>query len=392
MKTIAIVTPKIDTFSNPTLTLLIEKLIERGYKILFLGYEQIFTSSEIMGKINFYSLPFNFYKFKKNPNSLIKLLKQYFDLYKLLKIENKVSLIICIDPFGLVIAGRIKKIIDVKLIYISFEIFFEDEFFVQRKKILKRLEMEYSQKVDLVVIQDERREKLLKNVNNFNERTKFMKIPVSPKPIDLSSNTYNIYKELNIPEGKKIVVYSGTLQNWCGINEILNLFPEKWNPDFWFVIHSHHKIIENTEIKIKMDNFKKKKYNISYHNEPFYDYAEYTKFLSKCHIGIATYFPNNIDIFAGKNIQEIGLASGKFSTYMMIGLPTITTANSMYPELNLKYCFGETIQNVSEIPEALIKILNDYENKILGCKALYENVLNPVSGINSLMDYIEVDK
>ncbi|MEO8209038.1 MAG: hypothetical protein ABI840_00640 [bacterium] len=388
MKTIAILTPKIDTFSNPILTLLIEKLIEQDYKILFLGYEQMLTPPEIIGKINFYPLPFNFYKFKKDPNAFIKLFRQYFDLYKLLKVENKVSVMLCVDPFGLVIAGRINKIINMKLIYFSFEIFFEDEFYVQRKKILKTLEMKYSKKVDLVVIQDARREKLLKNVNNFNGRTKFMHIPVSPKPMELNSNSYNIFRDLNIPEGKTIVVYSGTLQNWCGINEILSLFPQKWDPDFWLVIHSHHKIIENTEIKNKMENLQKTNCNFSYHNKPFYDYKDYIKFLSKCHIGLATYFPNNVDIFAGKNIQEIGLASGKFSTYMMIGLPTITTANSMYPELNQKYDFGETIENVSEIPGALVKIVNNYENKIRGCKALYENVLNPVSGINNLVNYI----
>lgn len=389
MKTIAIVSPKIDTFSNPTLTILIEKLIERNFKILFFGYEQMFTPPKIINKINFYSLPFNFYEFKSNFNSVVKLIGQYYYLYRLLKIENKVSTLICIDPMGLVIAGRIRKFIRLKIVYFSFEIFFEDEFYVQRKKILKTLEMKYSEKAGLVIIQDSRREKLLRSVNNFNGRTEFIHIPVSPKPEEIIPNNKSIYKKLNIPEGKTIAVYSGTLQGWSGVSELLDLFPEKWNTDYWLVIHSHHMDIENNEIKEKLKFLNEKNCNISFHNEPFYDYKDYINFLSECHIGIAMYFPNNIDIFAGKNIQEIGLSSGKFSTYMMIGLPTITTANSLYPELNLQYGFGETIKEIPELPGALVKIKNDYNNKVKGCKSLYENVLNPVPEINKLVNYFE---
>ncbi len=388
IKTIAIVTPKIDTFSNPTLTLLIERLLEENYKILFFGYEQMFVPPEIYGKINFYPLPFNFYKFIKSPNSIIKLFSQYYELYKTLRIKNKVDTIICVDPMGMVIAGRITKLIKVKLIYISFEIFFEDEFYIQRKKVLKSLEMNYSQKVDTVVIQDGRRERLLKNVNNFKDTTKFIHVPVSPKRVQLKPERYDIYKELNIPADKTIVVYSGTLQNWCGINEILNLLSGEWSSEYWLVIHSHHTEIENNELKEKIEDLIKNNFNLTYHNKPFYNYAEYAEFLSGCHIGIAMYIPNNMDIFAGKNIEEIGLASGKFSTYMMIGLPTITTANSLYPSLNLKYNFGETIGNASEIPSALTKIKADYKNKVNGCKSIYENVLNPVSKIDNLINHI----
>jgi hypothetical protein len=349
----------------------------------------MFIPGDIKGKINFYSLPLNFYKIKKNPDSIIKMIKQYYKLYKLMRIENKVRLIICVDPMGLVIAGRIQRLIKSKIIYFSFEIFSEDEFLIEGKKILKTLEKKYSKNADMVVIQDSRREKLLKEVNNFGEKTEFMHVPVSPEPMKINSNDYNIYSALNIPDGKTIVVYSGTLRKWSGISEILNLFPDKWNQDFWLVIHSHHKLIEDEVIKNKIENLRNNNYSISYHNKPFSDYASYAGFLSKCHIGIATYFPDRTDIFAGKNIEEIGLSSGKFSTYMMIGIPTITTANSLYPELNCRYNFGETIKSIQEITGALIKIRNDYDKKIKGCKSLYENVLNPVSGINKLVNCID---
>ncbi len=390
MKSIAIITPKIDTFSNPTLILLFEKLIEQGYTILFFSFDQLFIPKEIRAKIKTYQLPFNFYKFKMSINSLIKLVKQYFNLYKTLKIEHNVNSIICIDPMGLVIAGRIGKLIKTKLIYASFEIFFEEEFFVQRKRILKKLEMKYSTKVDLVLIQDYKRERLLRSVNHFNGKTKFFHVPVSPKTIEVSPNGFDIHKVFNIPKEKKIVVYSGSLQRWSGINELTSLISNGWNSDFWLIVHSHYILKESTELFNKIKSLIGSNFNISFHNKPFYDYKDYILFLSECDIGIATYFPNTIDVFAGKNILEIGLSSGKFSTYMMLGIPTITTSNSMFKKLNDQYDFGETINNINEIPEALRCIGKTYDKKVLGCKNLYDNILNPDSKIDEFISEIEL--
>ena len=395
MKTIAIITPKIDTFSNPTLILLFEKLIDMEYKILFFGFEQLFVPKEIRSKIEFQKLPFNFVSFFKRPQhsrrpyDMFKAMKQYYELYHLLKIKNKVKAIVCVDPMGLVFAGRICKLINLKIIYASFEIFFEGEFLDEKKKMIKINEKKYSDKVDLVVIQDKKREELLRLGNNFKSSTRFLHIPVSPGQIEIPSHDYDIYEELNIPRDKKIVVYSGTLQRWCGIYELLNLFPEKWNKDFWLVLHSHYILDPDNEIAMKIDYLVKNRMNVSFHNIPFFKFLDYAKFLSKCDIGIALYFPNDVDFFAGKNIIEIGLSSGKFSTYMMLGIPTITTSNDIYKELNKTYNFGDTINDVSEISEALDEIKKDYDQKVIGCKKVYEKVLDPVSGIEKLVNQIE---
>ena len=389
MKSIVILTTKTDTFSNPTLTLLIEKLIEKNYTILFYGSEQTMVPEEIKPKLNYYPLPFRFYHFQKNLKSLKKVTGQYLNLYKNLKIKNKADTVICVDPMGLVIAGRLRTLIKVRLIYASFEIFFKEEFKSDPKEIIKDLEVKYSKYADMVLIQDGRREKLLRETNNFRDSVKFIHIPVSPKKINTGIRKHNVHSELNIPESKTIVIYSGTLRKWSGINKILDLFNDRWNPDFWLVIHSHNLPDEEDEILKKINCHISSKKNISFHGKPFDNFRDYAEFLSGCDIGIATYFPDGDDVFAGKNIEEIGLASGKFSSYMMIGIPTITTQNSMYKELNKKYNFGETIADVAQIPEALVKIKNEYEKKTAGCKEIFERELNPEPGIESLMEYIK---
>ncbi|MBK9228717.1 MAG: hypothetical protein IPL67_17105 [Ignavibacteria bacterium] len=389
MKSVAIITPKIDTFSNPTLIALIDELIERKIKILFFGFEQIFIPKHVREKLELNELPFNFYKFEPSFRRMKKITTQYVDLFVKLKIKNKVEYLICVDPMGLVIAGRMKSAINAKIIYASFEIFFDDEFFVQRKKILKELEMKYSSDVDTVIIQDPRREKLLRDVNNFDEKTKFVHIPVSPMPSESPETTTDVHKEFGIPRDKKIAVYSGSLQGWSGISEILDLFPEKWNYDYWFLIHSHHRLEADNPVKKTLDRLIGSGMPITIHDKPFYEYKDYASFLAGCDVGFATYFPNPLDIFAGKNIQVIGLSSGKFSTYMMLGLPAVTTNHKTYAELNRDYSFGSIIDTPEDIPNALRVIGEDIESMKQNCKRLYREVLDPTKNIRSIVDYIE---
>jgi hypothetical protein len=140
------------------LILLIEKLLENEFKIIFFGFEQMFIPKKFRDALIFQYLPFNFYKFRKRPYAYFKLINQYVDLIKILKNQHKVKVLICVDPMGMVIAGRIKKLINVKIIYISFEIFFEEEFSIESKKIIKRLERQYSSKADIVIVQDKKRD------------------------------------------------------------------------------------------------------------------------------------------------------------------------------------------------------------------------------------------
>lgn len=395
MKSIAIITPNTDTFSNPTLLIMIRKLIDQNYNILFFGHKQIFIPKEIRDKIEFHPLPFNFSSFfcrQKKVNrrilDLIKLLKQYIAIYKLFRIENKISTLICIDPFGIVVGGRIKKLVNVKLIYLSFEIFFEEEIANEDKKRVKTLEKEYSKRSEFIVIQDSEREKLLRSANELGNEMEFFHIPVSPEKTEVNDSKFDLCKELNIPQDKIIIVYSGSLQSWSGILNILDLFPDQWDNEHWLLIHTHNDLPENNEIKHRIDKLIKEKQNISFHNIPFPGFLEYAGFLAGCDIGLAVYFPDYEDSFSGKNVGEIGLSSGKFSTYIMLGKPTITSSNKIYNYLNEKYNFGYIIDSADEIKKGIKEINAEYESKVEGCNNLYKEILEPETKINNFMEKV----
>lgn len=389
MKSLAFVTPKIDTFSNPTLIALIEELQRRDIRIIFFGFEQIFIPSQIRKHLELNELPFNFYEFEPSARRIKKLAFQYADIYYKLKCKHGTECIFCVDPMGLVVAGRMKNLLNAKIIYASFEIFFEDEFVDQRKKVLKRLENVYSEDVDTVVIQDPRREALLREVNNFRNGTRFVHIPVAPVPIDVTADKVDVHRLLRIPREKRIAVYSGSLLGWSGINEMLDQFPDNWDNDFWFLIHSHHRLENIDPVKKKIDELISEGMQITLHDWPFYEYKEYASFLAGCDVGFATYFPNPMDIFAGKNIQVIGLSSGKLSTYMMLGLPSVVTNHMTYAELMQGYEFGSIIYSAKDIRNALKRINENYDRFSSNCLRLYNEILDPTQKILRLADMIE---
>jgi len=72
-------------------------------------------------------------------------------------------------------------------------------------------------------------------------------------------------------------------------------------------------------------------------------------------------------------MQEIGLSSGKFSMYMMLGLPTIVTACKTYNELIKKYKFGAVIEDVKELKSV---VGGEYAKEDV--ERLYNEVLTPV--------------
>ena len=77
----------------------------------------------------------------------------------------------------------------------------------------------------------------------------------------------------------------------------------------------------------------------------------------------------------GKNIEYIGLSSGKFSTYMMLGLPTIARNIEPYISLNTKYSFGALIDSPRDIDTAIVFILNNYDRLSSNSRLLYNSEL-----------------
>jgi hypothetical protein len=267
--------------------------------------------------------------------------------------QGAYHLVFGVDSAGIIAAARYCEHNSTPLIYLSYEIFFTDELKTRKWLKIKQEEKHACQKADLVIIQDTKRAELL-SVENQVDISKFMLLPVAPRQSECIQSNF-LREHFHIPPEKTIVLHSGSFAEWTCAEQLLRS-ASSWPADFVLVIHTSYRPAHfdpwvRAVWKARLPNV----YLSSY---PFAA-EEYEKLVSSADIGLALYQPVNGSPFTQKNIENVGLSSGKFSFYMKCGLPTITMSQPVYRALSEKYKFGEVISDIGDIPLALKRIQAD---------------------------------
>lgn len=345
---IGIITFGQDTFTNPTIYSIIKRLNDKKIPVqIFSGFQQSIIPSELK-YTTYYNAPKGL-SLPRRPDNILIYIKAFFLVIYQLK-KNKVTHLIAVDPFGLIMAGRIKKIIKkLKIHYCSFEIFFEDEIknypgFVS----IKKKEIFYSQQVESILIQDPIRQGLLQKENKINPKfSGWHLVPVSPIVKYQHKKKYS-KSNFGLKETDIVYVHSGSIADWAGISLIIEAL-EKGLPDGTFMlIHNKSKFDFSNETHRKLLSYKENGANLILHDELFESYQDYCEFLACLDYGIVLYIADD-GVFTGMNIKEIGLSSGKFSTYMSAGLPSLLSSCTSYINLTKSYKIGVIVDDKNDL-------------------------------------------
>ena len=351
--------------------------IKNGYKVdVFNPYN---PDEGIVSDDNFNV--FHVCKYKSNPiMRVISLVIFLMNSYSYMK-KRKYKLLIGIDAYGLIIAGCLKSIFKVPLIYHSLEILMPTRFnyiSLKKKRLLKKMgyiihhsiikifERYFHKKSLLTIIQDEKRWSVLKRVNKLNYKSPVIYVPNSPMKDKLPNEKSDyLRKKFQISENKKIVLYAGSLGEWIGIDRILNNMTN-WPAEVVFVIHGRgnpdfivklKKIIDKCPVQVilSLDQFIEDEYNL---------------LVKSADIGIVWYHD-----FEDPNVYYIGAASGKIFYYLKYGLPVITNGWPGLQEIVEKNSAGICVDREIDIGLAIEKILtnyNFYSDNAKQCFKLYE--------------------
>ncbi|QIL40672.1 hypothetical protein G7074_16210 [Pedobacter sp. HDW13] len=284
-------------------------------------------------------------------------------------------------------AGRIKRFSEnINIHYFSFEIFFHDELKAYPKMLaIKNKEIYYSKNAHTVVIQDNERKCLLMTENKLPTSTNWCLIPVSPAHYECKPTKKKYNKSsFGLKETDVVYVHSGSVSPWAGINQIIEAI-EKGLPDNTYIfIHNRSKFNKSDGHHRQLFELKENGANLILHDGLFESYDEYYDFLLCFDYGITIYDPDG-GIFTGKNIEEIGLASGKFSTYMMLGLPTILSKCNTYKQIINDYAIGQIINDKNDLSYHI----NNHslsKCKKSDCEQFYSMVLDPTKAIDSFIN------
>lgn len=277
---------------------------------------------------------------------------------------------------GIVEAAKIAKFKKIHVGYISYEIFFEAE----TSKDEKKIEQEACKNINFAIVQDKIRAKHLSEQNEI-PMDKMIYIPVAGyKSFKRKPNKY-LHKRLGIPEDKRIAILTGSVNSWSIPIAVLENV-RKWNSDWVLVLHNRYGMIgfEKEHLKISKKN---KQIFISY--EQTNTVNELSIILNSADVGLAFYDPDYLGKYTGKNIEDIGLSSGKISTYLANGLPIISNKKEPLNTLNKKYKFGLFVNNYNEVADALDSI----NCQTYDCELFFNEELNLKTKIKPLLKLID---
>lgn len=348
---IAIFHPEGNINNNPNLNGIVEILCESGYEVdIYSKYrENVYQFSPCEGANLFLEKP-------NELNQLAEIIVR--------KILTSYNMVIGVD-LGIIEASEISKIRDIPLAYISYEIFFADEVGKESKKI----EIDACKNIRFAIIQDEIRGLKL-TVENKISSDKLIYIPVAGRKEKVYEKSMFLHNRLGIDIKKKIALVMGSTEKWTQTEDLIRSVPS-WPKDWVLVLHNRYGIdAMSWEIK---ELIYKNSESVFISKDPFSKFEDLTPLIHSASVGIALYKATYESKYTGKNVEFMGLASGKVSSYLQHGLPLITIEIEPLNTLVSKYNAGYTISKIDEISKVLERInLSQHDNAL----SLFKDVFN----------------
>lgn len=224
--------------------------------------------------------------------------------------------------------------------------------------------------------------------NTINEDRTLHFCPVAPKKyFGKHSDSEKNVEKLKLPIGKKYLLYSGYISyitNASWLIEIVDILPKDWV--LVITAWNMRDLIRLRNNRI-INHFMCKD-NVHIFQEPL-EQDDFIKLIQVCHAGLAFYTPDYENWLTGKNLQNIGLASGKFSNYISAGLPVITTAQPVFIKLAKQYSCARIMNQPGEVNTLLAEFENESKEKLLNdTQDLFQHYLSPIEGMNSFIKEI----
>lgn len=357
--------PHPDISTNPVLVNLIQRLSEDQILIdIYMPRNDRYLPLEPNDHVKIFDYP---REVKRNFFNSLLLNRQAGVMRK--KYSGNNYVVLAVDPEGLVDSYRYFKKINIPIVYLSFEIFFKDEMNSDKLKRLKKREIVAHREASFTIIQDQERSRILTIENELHEH-EFFYMPVAPSLNPVIQKSDYLREKYNISRDKYIVILTGDFNERSYAEELMEN-TQYWPDDFVLVVHLRSFPDEKTRNFIE----KSKSSRIYFSIEPLND-TDYHRALASADIGLALYKSVYLSPYSGKNVKNVGLASGKFSYYMKCGLPTVSVSQRYFKDLLREFGYGIDIDDFRNLPDALIEIKNKYDEYSRECKRLFETRLN----------------
>lgn len=371
---IALFEPHQDLATNPSLVCLLEALTRSGACVDVLMPDGG-RFPQVKGMATRYPFPRKFSLWRGGVRSTLRGWLSWLKHIQHMEVKRAFAvgaydLILGVNSAGIIRGYEYAKRYDVPLVYLSFGIFFRDELLSRREIKEKECECIASQFADLVVIQDRWRARLLAAENGLSPE-KFEYLPVSPAGSRSVRKSDYLRRRFNLSERQTIVLHSGSFAKWTYADELLENVAT-WPEDFVLVVHTRYKPGRRDRYIQAIQQARLS--NVVLSTDPL-PMEEYEQLVASADIGLVLYKPMGTR-YTQKNIQTVGLSSGKFSFFMKYGLPVISIGQQTYAQLLVDYVFGENLDSFSQMPAALNRVRSNYTHHQAEAQRLFSEKLD----------------
>ncbi|GAC1325551.1 MAG: hypothetical protein NVSMB2_24190 [Chloroflexota bacterium] len=257
--------------------------------------------------------------------------------------------VIGVDPDGLDLADRLAA--GAPLVYFSLELLLSDEITTPSETAIKARERELTQRASFVIVQDAERGRLLAEDNHIPTDRLVLLPNAPPGPARRRPNRY-WHERFGLAPDTRVVLHSGSLGDWTGIESILTCVSD-WPRNWVLVVHTRYDAESSGYVDGLRAAADPQRVHFSLRPVPRQDYDA---LIDGADIGLAFYVPSATSSFTQRNVQTIGLSSGKLAYYLRSGLPVIVNrATSLGDALEVAGC-GVAVKDAASIPQALMHI------------------------------------
>ncbi len=354
LKKILIIHTDGNSFNNPSLKCIIDLLLEKGCEI-DLRYPK--SPAPMPHHVGIRFLPFGvwvgrwksrvFNRYCFRPLIFLSVLVENFFYYK------KYDLILGVDRQGLIEASVLNKLTKAPYVYISFEISFEDETSARYKS----LEKEASKGAAAWLVQDEVRGRHLQRENCLDPLVKIV-LPLASAGVGVAKAD-RLRDRLGIADEKKVAIAIGAISIWTMTSQIMRCVTD-WPEEWVLVVHDRFgqtRELLAGELAAFTDLLGRRIFISDAASERVDDMGS---ILAGISAGLAFYKPEyGNGPFYGKNLEYLGLASGKISTCLRYGVPVILNKIGLYAEEAIQFRFGCVVERPEQIKDRLDEIIHE---------------------------------
>ncbi len=334
-------------FNNPTLKCVTDMMLARGYEIDF-RYPRTDAPMPAVAGLNF--LPFGacLWRFKNILYNKVAVYPLAFCAVLLEKtfLYRRYDLIIAVDRLGLIEAAVLHVLTKTPYILISFEIMFASEI----SSRVKRIERKASESLSLWVIQDEERATCLQEENGLDPNKGLLVPLASLGPGQQTAP--RLRDRLGVPHDKKVAILMGSISDWAMAQEVI-LSALEWPEDWVLIVHDRYGLTDARISGLLRSISAAIGQRIYISNEASDAVDDMSHILAGINAGLAFYKPIYIGPYLGKNLEHLGLASGKISTCLRYGVPVITNEIGLYAKKVRKHRLGAVVSAPAQIAECL---------------------------------------